>query len=137
MRRALTILTLPILLLSAWDCVPKARAGLRLWSRLRQRHGDAPDTGWDAIYRQLTPYLPARGRIGLVQAAAPDSPIWARQYYYLQYSLAPRVIVPGAREEFVVAYGPPAAWPSLIDPSSFSLVRSFEDGFALYRRTAR
>ena len=72
-----------------------------------------------------------------MQAAAPDTPAWARQYYYLQYALAPRLVVPGATEEFVIAYGPPAAWTSLLDASTFSLVKSFEDEFALYRRTSR
>ena len=84
MRRALTVLTLPILLLSAWDCVPKARESLQLWSRLRQRHHDPPDVSWDTFYSQLTPLLPPRVRVGLVQAAAPDTPAWARQYYYMQ-----------------------------------------------------
>ncbi len=137
MRRALTVLTLPLLLLSAWDCLPKARESLQLWSRLRQRHRDPPDVNWDTFYSQLTPLLPARVRVGLVQAAAPDTPAWARQYYYIQYALAPRLVVPGATEDFVIAYGPPAAWTSLLDASAFSLVKSFEGEFALYRRTPR
>ena len=135
MRRALTILTLPILLLSAWDCVPKARDGLQLWSRLRQRHRDAPDTAWDRFYSGMAPYLPARGRVGLVQAATAGTPAQQRQYYFLQYALAPRLVMPGAGEEFVIAYGPSATRSTLFDSSKFALVNTFEDEFALYRRT--
>ena len=135
MRRFLTVLTFPILLLSAWDCVPMARANLRLWSRMRQRHRGAPDVDWDRFYAELLPYLPARGRVGLVQAAAPGSTPRQRQLYFPQYTLAPRLVMPGADEQFVIAYGPPAARTALIDPSKFTLVRLFEDEFALYRRT--
>ncbi len=134
MRRALTILTLPILLLSAWDCVPRARANLQLWSRLRQRHRDAPDVGWDKFYAELIPYLPANGRVGLVQVLAEGTTGHERQYYFLQYALAPRLVMGGADEEFVIAYGPTAARDTLIDPSKFALVRPFENEFALYRR---
>ena len=135
MRRLLTILTLPLLLLSAWDAVPMARANLQLWSRLRQRHREPPDTGWDRFYAEMIPYLPARGRVGLVQAATPGTPVQQRQYYFLQYALAPRLVMPGADEEFVIVYGPPAARASLLDPTKFALVKPFEDDFALYRRT--
>jgi hypothetical protein len=139
MRRFLTILTLPILLLSAWDSVLLARGNLQLWSRMRQRHRGAPDVGWDRFYAGLLPYLPTRGRVGLVQVAAPGSIPRQRQQYYLQYALAPRLVMPGApgeNEEFVIVYGPPAARTALLDPSKFTLVRLFEDEFALYRRTS-
>ncbi len=136
MRRILTVVTFPILLLSAWDCVSMARANLQLWSRLRQRHREAPDVGWDRFYSGLVPYLPSRGGVGLVQAAAPGSTPRQRQLYFLQYALAPRLVMPGADEEFVIVYGPPAARASLIDPAKFTLIRPFEDEFALYRRTS-
>jgi len=135
MRRALIVLAFPILLLSAWDCVSKARDQVQLWSRLRQRQRVAPDTGWDRFYSELALYLPTRGRVGLVQVAQPGTPVHGRQYFFLQYALTPRLVVPGADEEFVVAYGPPAAHASLLDVTKFTLVKPFEDEFALYRRT--
>jgi hypothetical protein len=135
MRRALTVLTLPILLLSGLDCVPSIRANMHLWSRLREKHREAPDTGWDRYYRQMVPYLPERGRVGLVQVAVAGTTARARENYFLQYALAPHLVMPGSDEEFVIAYGPPAAAGSLLDPAKFSLVRSFYDDFALYRRT--
>jgi hypothetical protein len=137
MRRALTVLVFPLLLLSAWDCVPSARDQARLWSRLRQRQRPAPDVGWDRFYSELVAYLPARGRVGLVQVAPEGTPARERQYYFLQYALAPRLVMPGADEEFVVAYGPAATRASLLDATRFTLVRPFEDEFALYRRTRR
>jgi hypothetical protein len=134
MRRALTTLSIPILLLSAWDCVPKTRATLQLWSRLRERHRQAPDVGWDRFYAELIPYLPARGHVGLVMVLAPGTPQSERQYYFLQYALAPRLVMPGSDEEFVIAYGPPAARVALLDSTKFALVKPFENEFALYRR---
>lgn len=137
MRRALTILTLPLLLLSASDSVLKTRERLQLWSRLRDRHREAPDTGWDRYYAGMIPYLPARGRVGLVQVKAQGTIAQQREYFFLQYALAPRLVIPGADEEFVIAYGPPAAQLTLLDPSTFALVKPFDDDFALYRRMRR
>jgi hypothetical protein len=134
-RRALTFLTLPILLLSAWDAVPKTRERLALWSRMRERHRVAPDTAWDRVYAGMLPYLPPRGRVGLVQVLPQGTLPQQRQYFFLQYALAPRLLIPGADEEFVIAYGPAAAHSSLLDTAKFSLVKPFDDEFAVYRRT--
>jgi hypothetical protein len=106
-----------------------------LWSRLRQKHREAPDAGWDRFYSELVPYLPARGPVGLVLATPPGTPAHERQLYFLQYALAPRLVIPGTAEEFVIVYGPPAARAALLDSAKFTLVRPFEDEFALYRRT--
>jgi hypothetical protein len=134
-RRALTLLTLPILLLSAWDSVPKTRERLALWSRMREHHRVAPDAAWDGVYAGMIPYLPPRGRVGLVQVLPQGTLPQQRQYFFLQYALAPRLLIPGADEEFVIAYGPAAAHSSLLDTTKFSLVKPFDDEFAVYRRT--
>ena len=134
MRRALTILTLPILLLSAWDSVPKTRERVALWSRMRERHRVAPDAAWDAVYAGMIPYLPPRGRVGLVQVLPQGTLPQQRQYFFLQYALAPRLLMPGADDEFVIVYGPAAARPALLDIARFSLVKPFDDEFAIYRR---
>lgn len=135
MRRAVTVLTLPILCLSAWGSIPRIRDNAHVWSRLRERHREPADTGWDRYYRQLLPYLPERGAVGLVQVAAPGDIAREREYYFLQYALAPRLVMPGADQEFVIAYGPPAPAAALLPASRFALVRQFYDDFALYRRT--
>ena len=134
MRRAASILLLASLLLPAWDSVPRLRSHLQLWERLRARDRDGPDSGWDRYYAQLKPYLPSRGRIGIVQAAAPHTTGQEREYYFLQYALAPRLLVPGSDAEFVIACGPPSAAATLLDLSKFVVVRQFYDDFALYRR---
>lgn len=135
MRRVLALLTFPILLLSAWDCVPATQVNLQRWSRLRERGRVAPDTDWDRSYAEIAVHLPPRARVGLVQMAPAGTPARERQYYFLQYALAPRLVMPGAGEEFVIAYGPRAAAPSLLDQNAFVQVRAFEDEFALYRRS--
>src|ERR687897_3082928 len=115
MRRILAILTFPILFLSAWDCVPATSVNLQRWSRLRERGRVAPDTDWDRAYAEIGVHLPPRARVGLVQVEPAGTPARERQYYFLQYALAPRLVMPGAEEEFVIAHGPRAALPSLLD----------------------
>jgi hypothetical protein len=135
MRRAGSLLVLLLLVLPAWDSVPLARSTLQLWAKMRARHREAGDTVWDRYYGQLTPYLPATGRVGLVQLRTQGTPAQQREYFSIQYALAPRIIVPGSTEEFVIACGPAAAVSTLLDASKFVVVRRFEDDFTLFRRT--
>ena len=137
MRRVAAFLVLPLLLLSAWDCIRPARANTQLWSRLQQRQRDAGDIVWDRIYSQLALHLPATGRVGLLQVSAIGSTAQQRERYFLQYALAPRLVMPGADEEFVIVHGPAAAAAALVDGSRFALARRFDDDVALYRRTRR
>ena len=134
MLRALTALTFIPLLLSAWDCFAPAQLNVDSWSRLRSRHCAALDVGWDRFYSEVAPLVPDGQPIGLVQVAPEGTPTRERQYYFLQYALTPRLVIPGSDQEFVVVYGPAAAASSLIDVRKFAPVRTFEDEFALYRR---
>jgi hypothetical protein len=122
-----------ILLRSAWDCVPRTIINWNLWSRLRHADRPAPDTTWDRYYAELTPYLPRGTSVGLAQLARPGTPQHERQYYFLQYSLSPRLIDPSAKTAFVVV-SPPSSASSLIDPAAFTVVKTFDNDFALYRR---
>jgi hypothetical protein len=135
MRRAGSLLVLLLLLLPAWDSLPPARSTFQLWTKLRARHRDAPDTVWDRYYSQLTEHLPAKGRVGLVQVLTPGTPAQQHEYYTLQYALAPRILMPGSTEEYVVACGPAATLSTLLDASKFVVVKRFEDDFTLFRRT--
>jgi hypothetical protein len=137
MRRVAAFLVLPVLLLPAWDCIRPARDNTRLWSRLQQRQRDAGDIVWDRIYAQLAWHLPATGRVGLLQVSPTGSPAQQREYYFLQYALAPRLVMPGADEDFLIVHGPAAAGAALVDGSKFALARRFDDDVALYRRTGR
>lgn len=105
-----------------------------MWHQLRERHHVPPDEAWDRYFGQLKVYIPARGRVGIVQVAPPGTVARAREYYFLQYTLAPRLLIPGANEEFLIASGPPSAAAKLVDVSQFIAVRQFGADFTLYRR---
>ena len=137
MRRFFTIITFGVLLLPAWDALASASRNSELWSRLRTRGRVAPDTGWDREYRALLPYLPAAVPIGLVQAFPGNTTARERQYYFLQYAMAPRLVIPGVEQEFVVVQGGAADADRAIDHAAFTLVQRFGDDFALYRRMRR
>jgi hypothetical protein len=137
-RRLLTLLSLALLVLPASDAASAASRHYQLWSRMRARGRVPPDSGWDREYRALLPYLPASQPIGLVQAFPGSSTATReRHYYFLQYSLAPRLVMPGVDHEFVVVQGAPAEAAAALDPATFALVRRFGDDFALYRRAVR
>jgi hypothetical protein len=137
-RRLLTLLSLALLALPAGDAASAASRNYELWARMRARGRVPPDSGWDREYRALMPYLPASESIGLVQAFPGSSTATReRHYYFLQYSLAPRLVMPGVDHEFVVVQGAPADAAAAIDAAAFTLVRRFGEDFALYRRTTR
>ena len=138
MRRLLLLLSLALLALPAKDAASAASRNYELWSRMRARGRTAPDSGWDREYRALLPYLPAADPIGLIQAMPGSSTATReRHYYFLQYALAPLLVLPGADQEFVVVQGTAADAAASVDPALFSLIRRFGDDFALYRRIAR
>ena len=137
MRRVFTLITFAVLLLSAWDAIAAASRSSELWSRLRARGRVAPDTGWDREYRALQPYLPPAVPIGLLQALPGNTAARERQYYFLQYAMAPRLVVPGTDQEFVVVQGSAPEAERATDPATSTLIQRFGDDFALYRRTRR
>jgi hypothetical protein len=136
-RRPFTLFSLALLVLPLWDAAAAAARDAELWRRLRTRARVAPDTGWDREYRALIPYLPPVDPIGLVQALPGDTAIRERHYYFLQYAMAPRLVMPGVAPEFVVVQGAAADAERAIDPATFTLIDRFGDDFALYRRTRR
>jgi hypothetical protein len=137
-RRLLTLLSLALLVLPAKDAASAASRNYELWARMRARGRVAPDSGWDREYRALLPHLPATGPIGLIQALpGSNTATRERHYYFLQYALAPRLVLPGADLEFVVVQGTAANAAAAVDPAAFTLIRRFGDDFALYRRTTR
>ena len=137
MRRFFTIIAFALLLLPAWDAVSAASRSSDLWSRLRTRGRIPPDTGWDREYRALIPFLPAAEPIGLVQALPGDVTARERHYYFLQYAMAPRLVIPGVDQGFVVVQGAPPDADRAIDRATFTLIKRFGEDFALYRRTGR
>lgn len=137
MRRFFTLVSLALLGLSALDAASAASPRAELWSRLRARGRVAPDIGWDLEYRALLPHLPPTDPVGLVQVLPGGTTARERQYYFLQYAIAPRLVIPGVEQEFVVVQGAAADADGAIDQGAFTLVRRFGEDFALYRRTRR
>jgi hypothetical protein len=133
-RRLFTLISLALLCLPLSDAAGAASRNAALWSRLRARGRIAPDSGWDREYRALVPYLPPAAAVGLVQALPGDTTIRERHYYFLQYALAPRLVIPGTDQEFVVVQGSAAGAERAIDGTTFALIHRFGDDFALYRR---
>jgi len=137
-RRLLTLISLALLVLPARDVASAASRNYELWSRMRARGRVPPDSGWDREYRALLSYLPESQPIALVQAfPGSNTATRERHYYFLQYALSPRLVLPGADQEFVVVQGAPAPAAAAVDPARLTLIRRFGDDFALYRRTAR
>lgn len=107
------------------------------WRRLRNEHKVAPDLVRDAHYRQLLAYLPVDGTVGLVHTGS-SSPIdRARTHYWLQYSLAPRLLEESTDKAFVIVSGTPSTGSPVRDDPTFELMRSFDDELSVYRRVIR
>lgn len=125
-------LTFPIL-----DSWRSAEPVVRLWRRLRNEHKSAPDLVRDAEYRQLLAYLPVGGAVGLTHTG-PGTPVdRAMTRYWLQYSLAPRLLEESTDKAFVIVSGTPSTGSLLRDDPAFELMRSFNDELSVYRRVIR
>ena len=123
-----------LLYLPASDMVPIAQWNLHTWGRLRERHRDAPDTGQDRANQALASVLPATGVVGFLNASTGDA---TRARYFLQYSLAPRLLVPSIDQEFVIEYGVPSATTGLSRDARFALVKEFAQDLRVFRRISR
>jgi hypothetical protein len=124
-----------VLLRCAWDSVPRMQLTWHVWSRLRHAHRPAPDTSRDNEYASLKRFIPPDSVVGLVQAARSGTPEREREYYFLQYALAPTLIEPST-EPILVLVCPSSAAASLIDPAQYARV-TLGDEVGLYRRLAR
>jgi hypothetical protein len=113
-----------------YDSVAPALVNIRVAEGLHAEHRRSPDLQSDDLLRQLIPYLPRAGTVGLVLSDAVDFVERQRLHYRLQYALAPRIVVLGTVPDFVVVYGP---GQSLLPAQEFVLVRQFGD-VRLYRR---
>jgi hypothetical protein len=112
---------------------------MHVWTRLRQTHRAAPDSADDATNRALIPYLPREGPIGFSVASvgARPSADQLRIEQFLQYSLAPRLLVLSTNQAFVLEYVAPDASVSLAHDPTFALVASSGDRLRLFRRVRR
>ena len=120
--------------LPAWDSVPIVRRNLHVWGRLRQLARQSPDTGQDLENSALAPFLPPAGPVGFVSVSPADP---KRTWFFLQYSLAPRTLVPSIDQEFVIEHGVPTGATGLGRDPRFALVKAFGDDLRVFRRVSR
>ena len=102
----------------------------RLWTAKRL----APEIGLDHYYQGLLPYLPGRGRVGFVYVNPRNSETLGRTHLFLQYSLAPHLVVLSDHEDFVIVLEGAERSQFLGDPTK-ELVKDLGDGLRLFRRT--
>jgi hypothetical protein len=137
-RRALAgcalLLALTLPLRDSWRSV---QVHVRWWLRLHNEHKVPPDLVRDAQYRQLLAYLPVGGTIGLTYTGAGTPIDRARTHYWLQYSLAPRLLEESIDRSFVIVAGSPSTGSTLRDDPAFELLRAFDDELSVYRRVVR
>ena len=114
--------------------LPVAQWNLHIWGRLRQLSRNAPDTNQDLANRELTAFLPATGLVGFLNVSGGDA---RRVWFFLQYSLAPRTLVPSIDQEFVIEYGIPSGTPGLGGDARFALVKAITVDLRVFRRVSR
>ena len=134
LRRVIAGGAVLLLCLPASDIIPAAQWNLHVWGRLRQLARQAPDTGQDRENFALAPFLPPAGPVGFVSVSPADP---KRTWFFLQYSLAPRTLVPSADPEFVIEHGVPSGAAGLGSDPRFALVKAFGDDLRVFRRVSR
>jgi hypothetical protein len=124
-------------MLPVLDSWPSAQLHLHWWLRLRNEHKMPPDVVRDAEYRQLLAYLPVDGTVGLTHTGSGTPIDRSMTHYWLQYSLAPRLLEASTDQAFVIVAGTRSTSSPLRDDPAFELMRSFDDELSLYRRVSR
>ena len=104
-----------------------------------QRFADArrtdPVAALEAEYGALAPALPPRGAVGFLEYAVDDdSAEHVMAYYVAQYTLAPRIVLKRADQEFVIVPrgAPRAGGDERL--AGLAPVASSPGGYRLYRR---
>jgi hypothetical protein len=136
-RSTAAAVVLLLLLLPASDLLPLTRWNWHLWTRLREAGRETPDSGVDRFNQQLAMYMPMHGAIGFVSTDPPQSPDVSRVYGFLQYSLAPRLLVRSSDFPLVILYSPGSADPALLHDPQFTLVATPGNGLFVLRRIGR
>jgi hypothetical protein len=132
-RGAIGFIALAALILPVTESWSTTEINLKRWQRLQTAGRVAPDRGQDDAHRQLLVALPASGRIGFRNVGSGDS---GRLLFFLQYSLAPRLIVEPGEHEFVIETGPATSPASLTRDSRFSQTASPNEDLRLFRRVS-
>jgi len=117
--------------------VPRIRDGRALASHTAV--AGEPIGTYDRSFRAIAPFVPRQGVIGYLDPADWSGPDTVRAFYLAEYALAPRIVVFGTAPEFLIVVPETGvrAETADLDPrlTGFALVRQFEDGLLLFRRT--
>jgi hypothetical protein len=133
-RVVLGFLAALLLILPAWSTLPITQLNLNRWQRLRNAGRIAPDSDFDKAFRQLRSFIPQSGLIGYRNAGPADD---HRLLYFLQYSLAPRLIVESSEFEFVIEGGPVGSATSLTHDARFQIVAEPFEQLRIFRKVVR
>jgi len=123
-----------VLVLPCASLIPSMRWNLHVLGRLRAVERAAPDSDTDRIYRSLIPHLPETGPIAFDAPKSMSATDASRTLYFLQYSLAPRMVLPFSDSPWVIAVGAPDA--ALRDDRRYALVADTGTDVRLFHRIA-
>lgn len=122
-----------VLLLTAACLSAVGQAGSIVFMPAREERDTARITESDQLrYRGLVEDLPSSGVVGYV-ADDPDGPEATRSYYLAQYVLAPRILVQGDRQRFVLV-DDQAGRSARVEMAGRRLLRDLGNGVRLYER---
>jgi hypothetical protein len=132
MRRLFSRLVPLLLILPMSASLPRIRVHLKQLEQSGAGEGGV-DTRSDVQNRKIAQHLPPRGRVGFLFARPQSSDDHARAHYFMNYSLAPRLVVPSEDDETMIAYGDEARRRLAQNPR-FELVGEFGEGLSVFRR---
>jgi hypothetical protein len=132
-RHAVAACAVLMLSLPASDLVRTGQSNLRISSSLRQLGRYPPDTSRDLANRELTRFLPPTGQVGFLNVSGRDA---TQTWFFLQYSLAPRTLVPSIDHEFVIEFGAREA-AGLSGDTRFRFVKAFANDLRVFRRVSQ
>ena len=125
---------MPLLLQSALAVLPITTANVAEWQLRRKAGRVSPDTAQYDQYVGLRILLPQSGPIGFRSVEDGDR---SRRLFFLQYSLAPRLVVDSSATDFVIESGPASGAGSLSADANFELRAIVDDELRVFRRVSR
>jgi hypothetical protein len=104
---------------------------------LRQMGLPAPDAVADRSYQTIAAALPQTGRIGFIRTSGSDTPAFAQDLVFLQYSLTPRQIVAGWDADVILVRGDTAPVAGVLRERSLSMTHDLGGEWRVFRRAPR
>jgi hypothetical protein len=137
MRAAAAPLVLLLLGFPAYELVTALRQAVSAVRPLRQMGLPAPDAATDRAYETLAASLPPAGRIGFVREPMGPAADFAASVMFLQYSLAPRLVVASWEPDVVLVQGDTTKLAATLQQHSLEMTHDLGGGWRVFRRTHR